>query len=90
MRIKLDDGREFPTADGVTPLSWPLGSHYTWAEQAKGYPAIKAVLVEMSDAEIERERGETVKASFDKLFGHANRDMLALLDAEIERRIKHA
>ena len=33
MIIKLPDGREFPTHDGVTPLSWPVGSHFTLQDE---------------------------------------------------------
>ena len=84
--IKLDDGRVFPTHDGITPLSWPVGSHFTLTDEREGYPRCKAVLAETSDEQLAKDRAEHVKASFDKLFGHAAKRLLRLIDAEIERR----
>ena len=85
-RIKLADGREFPTHDGVTPLSWPIGSHFTLQDEREGYPRCKAVLAETSDEQLERDRFENLKASFDRVFGHNAKRLLVLIEAEIERR----
>ena len=85
MRIKLEDGREFPTHDGVTPLSWPIGAHFTLQDEREGYPRCKAVLAETSDEQLERDRVENAKASFG-LFGHNARRLLVLIEAEIDRR----
>lgn len=82
----MEDGREFPTHDGVTPLSWPLGSHFTLQDEREGYPRCKAVLCEMSNEQLEREYRENIKASFDKLFGHNAKRLLALIKEERERR----
>ena len=85
-RITLDDGREFPTHDGVTPLSWPIGSHFTLQDEREGYPRCKAVLAETSDEQLAAYRYENLTASFDKLFGHVAKRLLVLIDAEIDRR----
>ncbi len=89
MRIKLPDGREFPTHDGVTALSWPIGANFTLADEHEGYPRTKAVLSEMSDEQIERDRAENVKASFDRLFGHNAKRLLQLIENEQIFRSKY-
>ena len=86
MRIKLEDGREFPTHDGVTPLSWPVGSHFTLQDEHERYPRCKAVLAETSDEQLERDRFENLRASFNPIFGHNAKRLLVLIEAEIERR----
>ena len=86
MIIKLPDGREFPTHDGVTPLSWPVGSHFTLQDEREGYPRCKAVLAETSDEQLERDRSENLRASFNRMFGHNARRLLILIENEIERR----
>lgn len=86
MRITLTDGREFPTHDGVTPLSWPIGSHFTLQDEREGYPRLKAVLAETSDAQLEKDRFENLKASFGRVFGHNAKRLLVLIESEIERR----
>ena len=86
MRITLEDGRQFPTHDGITPLSWPLASHFTLQDEREGYPRCKAVLAEMSDEQLEKERSENVRASFDRLFGHNAKRLLKLIEAEIAAR----
>ena len=85
-RITLDDGREFPTHDGVTPLSWPIGSHFTLQDEREGYPRCKAVLAETSDEQLAAYRYENLTTSFDKLVGHVAKRLLVLIDAEIDRR----
>lgn len=85
-RIKLADGREFPTHDGVTPLSWQVSSHFTLQDEREGYPRCKAVLAETSDEQLEKDRYENLKASFGSLFGHNAKKLLVLIESEIERR----
>ena len=85
-RITLDDGREFPTLDGTTPLGWDPGSYLTWGEAAKGYPKIKAILQELRYEALQRERNSALRGSFDRMLGRASKTMLELVEAEISRR----
>lgn len=86
MLITLPDGRTFPSLDGVTPLSWPIGCHYTFAENKLGYPKIKEVLHHMTDEDLARDLHQTTKDSLSAMWGRVNEDMLALIRAEILTR----
>jgi len=83
--ITLDDGRVFPLYKGEV-LSWPIGSTFTWKDEQEGYPRTRLVLSLTDDTTLERERYEELKASFNKMFGHQAKKLLALIEMEIERR----
>jgi hypothetical protein len=82
----LDDGRVFPQLNGET-LAWSPGLYHTFAEEQIGFTRARAVLVAMRDhrpEQFERERIEMLKGSFDRMFGHNARKMLALIE-EVQR-----
>jgi hypothetical protein len=81
--ITLKDGRTFPSYNGEI-LSWDLGSSFTLRDEQEGYPrtcAIIAAMREHRSEQLDRERRELLKASFDRMFGHNARKLLALIQA---------
>lgn len=82
MLITLDDGRVFPEYDGK-PLAWDVGAYFTASEQNAGYPRMRAVILAMQahrPEQLERERRDMLKGSFDRLFGHNARRCLAVIE----------
>jgi len=64
-------------------LSWSIGLYMTWSEEQAGYPRAKAVIAAMREhrpEQLERERCEMVKASFNRLFGHNAKKELDLIE----------
>lgn len=83
--ITLDDGRVFPVYDGRA-LAWSLSLYNSAAEQQNGYPKMRAVIRAMKEhrpEQLQHERRELLKDSFDRMFGHVARRMLAVLDEEL-------
>lgn len=83
--ITLSDGRVFPQYEGET-LSWYIGLYHTTAEERLGFPRMRTVIRAMlahRPEDLERERYQMLKASFDRVFGRIARVMLAVIDEEI-------
>jgi hypothetical protein len=83
--VQLADGRVFPQFNGET-LSWSIGLYHTLAEEKQNYPRARAVIRAMCEhrpMDLERERRELVKVSFDRMFGHNARKLLAVVNEEI-------
>lgn len=81
--ITLDDGRVFPVYEGQA-IAWAFDN--CAAEQQKGYPKMRAVIRAMKEhrpEQLQHERRELLKASFDRLFGHVAKQMLAVIDEEL-------
>lgn len=82
--VTLPDGRTFPQQAGKA-LSWSIGLHFTTADQQAGYPKTRAVIrafAEHRTEDLRREKRELLKASFDRMFGHNARKLLALIEEE--------
>ncbi len=80
----LEDGRVFPTLDGPA-LSWDIGSCFTLADEQNGYVKTLRLIRafrELRPEQLERERRELVKASFNRMFGHNAKKLLALVEGE--------
>ena len=78
----LPDGRVFPTFDGET-LSWSIGLYMTPNEERAGFPRANAVARAMYKFRLEQlihERSETLKATFDSMFGHNAKKTLKIID----------
>jgi hypothetical protein len=83
--ITLEDGRVFPQYQGEA-LSWSIGLYHTFTEAQAGYPRMRAVIKAMiacRPEQIERERRELLKASFDRMFGHNAKKALAVIEDEL-------
>lgn len=82
---KPAESRPFPEYKGEK-LSRSPGLYLTDAEAKVDYPKLKAVLADMTDEELAKERSDALKGSFDRLFGHNAKKMLNLVDNEIASR----
>ena len=58
----------------------------SYSQEQAGYPDAKAKLMGFSNADLERERREMLKGSFNKMFGHNAKKMLTIIEAEIAAR----
>jgi hypothetical protein len=79
------DGAPFPVYDGEL-LCWSTGVYDTWNERHAGYPRMRAVIRAMKryrPVELERERREMLRASFDAMFGRNAKRVLAVIESEI-------
>jgi hypothetical protein len=79
------DGCLFPEYEGQA-LCWHIGSYNSWEEKLAGYPRMRTVLramIEHRPAEVERERREMLKASFDRMFGHVAKETLLVIEQEL-------
>jgi len=85
MTITLEDGRVFPSFNGEA-LAWSPGLYHTTFEERIGFPRMRAVLSEMKVEDVIKERNELIRDSFNKLFGHNAKIMLAVVEEELERR----
>lgn len=56
------------------------------AQELAGFPKARAKLVGWPDEQLERERREMLKASFDRMFGHNAKKMLVIIEEEIAVR----
>jgi hypothetical protein len=75
----------FPQYEGK-PLSWSIGLYFTYGEEAKGYPRMRAVIramIEHRPEQIEHERREMWRATSDRLFGHQAEKCLAVIEQEM-------
>jgi hypothetical protein len=86
-----DDGvsRLFPVYESA-PLSWDLAAYFTAAEERIGYPRMRAVvraMLEHRPEQLQTER-RSLRLHQDRLFGHNARKMLAVIDAEINDRLR--
>lgn len=78
-----EDGRQFPQFNGKL-LSWTLELTYT--DEIAGFPKLRTViraLKEYRPEQLERERREILRASFDRMFGHNAKKVLAVIEEEI-------
>jgi hypothetical protein len=86
--VTLEDGRVFPQYDGK-PLSWSIGLYFTYADESEGYPRMRTViraLIVHRPEQVERERREMLKASFDRMFGHQAKKCLAIIEDELSKQ----
>lgn len=75
----------FPSLPGEA-LSWSIGLYMTDAEKAINYPRARAVVRAMRihrPAQLERERREMVRASFNAMFGHNAAECLRVIEDTI-------
>lgn len=80
--MKSINGNLFPEFQGEA-LSWSIGLYDTWNEQKAGYPRMRAVIAAMREyrpEQLEKERRELVKASFNRMFGKVARAQLAIVE----------
>lgn len=56
------------------------------AQEQLGFPKAKVALMGFTNAELECEQREMLKASFGRMFGHNAKKMLALIEAEMAAR----
>ncbi len=83
---KSANGYDFPLY-GEQLLSWSPGAHFTLADQQEGYPRTLTVLRAMKEhrpEQLEQERREMVKGSFDRMFGHNAKQMLLLIEQVLQ------
>lgn len=81
--IKNASGYEFPVYNGEL-LSWVIS--LTLADELEGFPRAKAVIRAMQQyrpEQLERERVEMLKGSFDPIFGHNARKALRLIESTL-------
>ena len=57
------------------------------SQELAGFPKAREVLKGWTDAQLEKEQREELKASFGAMFGHNAKKMLALIEAEIAARV---
>lgn len=84
--VTLDDGRQFPQYNGEA-LTWDPGCYHTIAEEQAGFPRMRAVIQAMRvhrPEQLEHQRMEMLKGSFNKMFGHNARKALAIIEEETE------
>jgi hypothetical protein len=77
------NGNPFPMYEGQA-LSWSIGLYHTLAEQELGFPRARRVIHAMRQyrpEQLEQERRDYLKATFDQMFGHNARIMLALIES---------
>jgi hypothetical protein len=85
---KSEYGYEFPMYNGQL-LSWDIS--LTLADELEGFPRARTVIAAMRirrPEQLERERREMVKASFDKLFGHKAKKCLDLIEQELSKPLE--
>lgn len=76
------NGNPFPEYKGEA-LSWSIGLYHTHAEQEIGFPRAKAVIAAMREhrpEQLERERYEALRGSFNRIFGHSAKQLLDLIE----------
>ena len=84
---KSEHGFEFPLYQGEL-LSWSIGLYSTLAEQEIGYPRMRTVIRAMHERrpeQLERERIDLLKGTFDKVFGRNAKRELAVLEDELAK-----
>ena len=80
--IIMYHGNPFPVLNGEV-LCWNIGAYDTLVEREAGNPRAKAVIAAMREhrpAELEKERRDLQRASFDRMFGRNAARLLALID----------
>lgn len=86
--ITLNDERVFPGYNGEA-LCWDIGAYNSVDEERAGYPRMRAVIramIEHRPDQIERERHEMLRASFDRMFGHQAKRSLRVIEDELSSR----
>lgn len=76
------NGYQFPAFNGEA-LSWLPGLYSSRSEEQAGYPRARVVIAAMKKhrpEQFERERRELLKDSFDRMFGHNAKKLLALFE----------
>ena len=80
------DGRQFPTYDGEL-LSWDISSAGTIRDEQEGWPRTRAIVrafIAYRPEQLERERRNLVKASFDRIFGKNAEKLLDVVEQEMQ------
>ena len=86
---KSENGFEFPMLNGEL-LSWSINLYMTLAEEQKDYPRARTVIRAMQErrpAQLDRERYEMLKGSFDRMFGHNARKCLEVIEQELKATV---
>lgn len=81
--ITLPDGRVFPVYNGE-PLSWDVNSQATLSDEKEGYPRTKTVvraMIQERPEQLHREKSSLLRGSFDRMFGHNARKLLAVIES---------
>ena len=84
--ITLEDGRVFPLSPSGDVLSWSIDLYSSFSEEVAGYPKMRVVIramLEHRPEQLEKERRELLKASFDRMFGHNAKRVLDVVEEEI-------
>ena len=79
---KTEDGREFPQFNGEL-LPWSLS--LTLEDEQAGCPKLRTVIRAMRERrpeQLERERIDILKGSFDPVFGHSAKKVLDVIESE--------
>lgn len=87
MLTTLPDGRQFPQLNGEV-LCWDVGAYSSFADERDGFQRMRAVIRAMMvhrPKQIEYERIEMLKASFDRMFGHNARKVLTVIEQEMAK-----
>lgn len=86
--VETTEGRLFPHVGDMKPLSWMIGS--TLEDERADYPKMRAVIRAMMvhrPEQLESERRELLKASFDRMFGHNAKKCLQVIEDEAHAMI---
>jgi hypothetical protein len=89
MKIELTtiNGHPFPIYEGEV-LSWSIGLYHTQSEQEAGFPRARVIIEAMRQyrpKQLTSEHRHYLRSSFDKMFGHNARVMLAIIEEEQSR-----
>ncbi len=90
VKAREPDGALFPVYNGEL-LSWSIGLYMTANEEKAGFPRAKRVIQAMRKyrpEQLERERVEMLKGSFDRMFGHNAKKVLRLIERERNPKAK--
>lgn len=82
--MKMIDGNPFPVYQGEA-LSWSIGLYSTLTEERARYPRARVVIAAMREhrpEQLDRERYELLKGSFDRMFGQNAKRLLAVIEEE--------
>lgn len=83
---KSDYGLEFPLYQGEL-LSWSIGLYHTHTEEQAGFPRMGTVIramMERRPEQLQHERQELVRDSFNPIFGHNARKQLEIVESETQ------
>ncbi len=78
------NGRLFPAHNGKA-LSWVISA--THEDRVEGFPRLRSVIRAMRELrpeQLAQERRELIKDSFGQLFGHNAKELLKVIESEVQ------